>query len=202
MDVAVPFDAVDPKTRLDDVLDAEERSAFASVLLSDVLEAVRRAGWEPTVHATGPVDVDAELVVDDRGLDALCDGLFADPPVAIVMADLGLATADAIERLLSTDGDVVVAPGLGGGTNALVVRDDAFSTDFHGVSIRDHRTIAEDRGLAWNVVDSMRLGVDVDERADLVEVLLHGEGEAPAWLREHGFRLDVRDGRATVTRAD
>ena len=34
------------------------------------------------------------------------------------------------------------------------------------------------------VVDSMRLSTDVDEPADLVEVLLHGEGQAVTWLRE------------------
>lgn len=200
MEFAVPFDAVDPKTRLDDTLDETERSAFAKVVLSDVLDAVRSAGYDPTVYATGPVDVDADVVVDDRGLDALCNDLFSDPPVAVVMADLGLATPAAIERLFVAEGDVVVAPGLGGGTNALVVRDDAFETDFHGVSIRDHREIAREQGLAWNAVDSMRLGVDVDERVDLVEVLLHGEGGAPGWLREHGFRVVVRDGRAAVVR--
>jgi len=200
MDVAVPFDAVDPKTRLDDVLDDAERSAFARVLLSDVLTAVHAAGYEPPVYATGAVDVGAELVVDERGLDALCDDLFSEPPIAVVMADLGLATPEAIERLLTADGDVVVSPGLGGGTNALVVRDDAFTTDFHGVSVRDHREIARDRGLEWTAVDSLRLGVDVDEQADLVEVLLHGEGEAPSWLREHEFEVAVRDGRATVVR--
>lgn len=202
MDVAVPYDAVDPKTRLNDVLSEAERSAFADVLLSDVVDVIRTAGYEPTVYATASVDVDADVVVDDRGLDPLCDDLFAEPPVAVVMADLGLATPAAVEELFEASGDVVVAPGLGGGTNALVVRDDSFATDFHGVSIRDHSEIAQERDLAWTAVDSLRLGVDVDERADLVEVLLHGEGEAPRWLREHGFSVSVRDGRAAVVREE
>lgn len=200
MEVAVPFDAVAPKTRLDDVLEADERSAFARVLLDDVIAAVRAAGHDPTVHATGAVEIDARTVVDERGLDPLCADLFADPPVAVVMADLGLATPDALSQLFATSGDVVVAPGLGGGTNALVVRDDSFSTDFHGVSYRDHRRIAEDAGLDWTTVDSLRLGVDVDERRDLVELLLHGAGQAPTWLRNHGFAVAVQDGRATVVR--
>lgn len=200
MEVAVPFDAADPKTRLADVLDATERTAFARVLLADVLRTVRATGREPTVYATAPVDVDAPVVVSDRGLDELCDDLLLDPPVAVVMADLGLATADAVETLFGTDGDVVVAPGLGGGTNALLVREEGFATDFHGVSYRDHRQIAEEAGLDWTAVDSLGLGVDVDERADLVEVLLHGDGQAPEWLREQGFELAVRDGRANVVR--
>ncbi|AGM99974.1 hypothetical protein L593_00100 [Salinarchaeum sp. Harcht-Bsk1] len=202
MDVAVPFDALAPKTRLGDLFDEAERSAFARTLLDDVVDAVRATGHEPTVYATAPVDVDAAVVVDERGLDPLCADLFGEPPIAVVMADLGLASGEALERLFSADGDVVAAPGLGGGTNALVVRDDAFRTDFHGVSIRDHREIAADEGLAWTAVDSLRLGVDVDERDDLVEVLLHGDGQAAEWLREHGVRVAVRDGRATVVREE
>ncbi|WP_248515710.1 2-phospho-L-lactate guanylyltransferase [Salinarchaeum laminariae] len=200
MDVAVPFDAVDPKSRLSGVFDADERTSFARVLLVDVLDAVRATGHEPTVYATGPAEVDAEVVVDERGLDSLCNSLLDDPPVAVVMADLGLATPAALERLFDAEGEVVAVPGLGGGTNALVVRDDTFSTDYHGVSVRDHRQIASDAALEWTEIDSLRLGVDVDERADLVEVLLHGDGEAPDWLRAHGFAVAVRDGRATVVR--
>mgnify|MGYP000088425988 CR=1 FL=1 len=202
MDVAVPFDAVDPKTRLGDLLDDGEREAFARMLLADVVEAVKATGNEPTVYATADVEVDAPLVVDERGLDALCAELFADPPIAVVMADLGLATPDALDRLFSASGDVIAAPGLGGGTNALVVRDAAFRTDFHGVSIRDHRAIARDADLEWIAIDSLHLGVDVDERRDLVEVLLHADGRAPDWLRDHGFAVAVRDGRATVVRQD
>jgi 2-phospho-L-lactate guanylyltransferase len=198
--VAVPFDAVDPKTRLDELFDDAERTAFARVLLGDVVDVVRATGREPTVYATAALDVDAPVVVDERALDPVCTELAADPPVAIVMADLGLATPEALDRLFAAGGDVIAAPGLGGGTNALVVRDAAFSTDFHGVSIRDHREIAGEAGLDWTPVDSMRLGVDVDERSDLVEVLLHGEGAAPDWLRDHGVTVAVRDGRATVVR--
>jgi 2-phospho-L-lactate guanylyltransferase len=46
----------------------------------------------------------------------------------------------------------------------------------------------------------MRLASDVDEPADLVEVLLHGEGEAAAWLREAGFELDAGEGRVGIDR--
>jgi 2-phospho-L-lactate guanylyltransferase len=46
----------------------------------------------------------------------------------------------------------------------------------------------------------MRLSTDVDEPTDLVEVLLHGEGEAAAWLRAAGFELDAGEGRVGVDR--
>lgn len=217
MRVVVPFDAVEPKTRLSPLLDAEERAAFARVLLEDVLDALHGAGVEPTVYATAPVDVDAPVVVDERGLDPLVNGLLsssnttdrggsvpdASPPtepLAVVMADLGLAAPPALERLFATDGDVVLAPGRGGGTNALVIRDPAFSVDFHGVSLQDHRANAREIDAELAEVDSARLSTDVDEPADVAEVLLHGVGRAPAWLRERGFEVSVTDGRADVVR--
>lgn len=200
MDVAVPFDAIDPKTRLAGPVDDEERRELATVLLRDVLDVIEATGRSPTVYATAEVDVDADVVVDERGLDALVGELVADPPVAVVMADLGLLTPAVLDRFFETDGEVVAAPGLGGGTNALVVRDDGFEPDFHGTSFADHADRANAAGLEWAAVDSMRLAVDVDEPADLVEVLLHGQGETPAWLRDRGISITVDDGRATLQR--
>ena len=203
MRVVVPFDARDPKTRLNGVLDGGERSAFARAMLRDVLDAVRRGGGEPTVLATAEIDVDAPVAVDERSLTAAINDRLgdADEPLAIVMADLALATPDAVERLLDAEGSVALVPGRGGGTNALVVRDSAFHVDFHGASFRDHRRIAAEAGIDPTVVDSYRLSTDVDEPADLVEILLHGEGRAAAWLDERGFELVVEEGRVDVTRA-
>jgi 2-phospho-L-lactate guanylyltransferase len=103
--------------------------------------------------------------------------------------------------LTGTAGDVVATPGRGGGTNALVVRDPAFRVDYHGASIRDHRRIADEAGLDYREVDSMRLSTDVDEPADLAEVLLHGRGDSADWLRAAGVSLSVDDGRVGVRRS-
>jgi 2-phospho-L-lactate guanylyltransferase len=202
MRVVVPFDARDPKTRLADVLDAAERQRFARVMLDDVLESIRAAGRDPEVLSTAPVDVDAPVTVDDRELTPAINDVLAttDGPVAVVMADLALSTGDAVERLFEADADVVLAPGRGGGTDALVVRHPEFRVDFHGVSYRDHRRIAAEAGADVAVVDSHRLSTDVDERSDLVELLLHGEGDAAEWLRDAGFELVVDGGRATARR--
>jgi 2-phospho-L-lactate guanylyltransferase len=116
------------------------------------------------------------------------------------MADLSLATPDALERLFEPDADVVIAPGRGGGTNALVVRHPDFRVDYHGASVRDHREIVRDAELSLAEVDSFRLATDVDEPADLVEVLLHGTGGAAAWLREAGFSVVTADGRVDIER--
>jgi 2-phospho-L-lactate guanylyltransferase len=105
-----------------------------------------------------------------------------------------------VKRLYTAEGDVAVAPGRGGGTNALVVRHGNFRVDYHGVSYRDHRERAREVGASVSVVDSHRLATDVDERADLAEVLIHGDGPARDWLVDAGFELDAGGGRVTVRR--
>jgi len=213
MDIVVPFDAREPKTRLAPALDADERAAFARTMLRDVLDALDALDVEstpgatdirPTVLANAPVDVDAPVTVDERSLTDAVNAVLAErvgEPVAVVMADLVLATPRALGRLFAPDADVVVAPGRGGGTNALVVDHPDFRVDYHGASYRDHREIAADAGARVAVVDSFRLATDVDEPADLAEVLLHAPGSASgAWLREAGFDLVVREGRVGVGR--
>lgn len=202
MRIFVPFDARDPNTRLAPLFSPEERRQIAESLLTDVLEAIRGAGHEPELIATGPVERDCPVHVDERSLTEAVNARLerSDRPVGIVMADLGLATAASIDRLADQPGDVVLAPGLGGGTNAIVSRDPAFRVDYHGGSYRKHRRGAEQKGLSVGTVDSFRLAVDIDEPADLAELLLHGDGESTAWLREHDVSLEIVDGRCTVRR--
>jgi 2-phospho-L-lactate guanylyltransferase len=203
MRVVVPFDGRHPKTRLSGVLEEHERREFALAMLHDVLSAIRSAGPDPELLATGPVDVGIPTTVDERPLGEAVDALLAEgTPVAVVMADLPLATPGAIERLLATEGEVVLAPGRGGGTNAIVTRHPDFRVDYHGVSVRDHREIARSIGVDPRTVDSFRLSTDIDGRADLPEVLLHGEGQAESWLRDRGFRVDATEGRVEAVRTD
>ena len=201
MRVVVPFAPSDPKTRLGSLFDAEEREAFARRMLDDVCLAIRTAGYEPELISTEPMEVaDATVLVDDRPLSDAVNAVLK-PPMAIVMADLALATADALERLFETPGDVVIAPGRGGGTNALVVRHDDFAVDYHGCSFRDHVRMAEEVGASVVEFDSHRLASDVDEPADLAEVLIHGKGRSAEWLVEHGVELAITGGRVGVERA-
>jgi len=205
MHVVVPFGATEPKTRLAPVLTDDERREFARVMLADVLDALEAIGVEPTVLSTEPValDRDVAVTVDTRSLDPAIDELLATTAdtVAVVMSDLALATPAALDRLFDTGGDVVLAPGRGGGTNAFVARHPEFRVDYHGASIRDHRGIAAEIGADVTEIDSYRLGTDVDAPADLPEVLLHGEGRASDWLADAGFELAVEDGRVTIERS-
>ncbi|WP_200530738.1 2-phospho-L-lactate guanylyltransferase [Halorubrum sp. LN27] len=228
MEVLVPFSTDRPKSRLSAVLAPDERAAFALAALRDVLDAIDEAGGEPRVLATGAVDADlpCPVTVDDRplteavngALDARLKGGGADGDaaerVAVVMADLALATPDALRELFAAgrEADVALAPGRGGGTNAFVASHPEFRVDYHGASYLDHRRIAAEIGAGVAVVDSHRLATDIDEPADLAELLIHaeanaadggsdgGEKRASRWLRDAGFALDTTDGRVGVER--
>lgn len=198
-------------------------------MLADVLDTVRGAGGDPIVLATIdlPEPVAAEIqtptIVDDRPLSAAVDahlevggtdedvdpGARGSEPAqtavdgtAVVMSDLALATPHALRGTFDAPdgGEVAAAPGLGGGTNVLVVRHPDFSPDYHGTSFRDHRAGAETVGATFHTVDSFRLAVDVDGPDDLPEVLLHGRGRSADWLADAGFEVVVTDGRARVER--
>jgi len=199
MEVVVPFSTDGPKSRLSPVLSAAERSELARAMLDDVLAAVAATGNDPRVLATGALDADlgCPVDIDDRPLtdavnavlDARLDeGTAPDddrtasippdgdraaspPPVAVVMADLALATPNALDRLFAAGkrADVALAPGRGGGTNAFVAAHPAFRVDYHGTSYLDHRRIAVAADASVAAVDSHRLATDIDEPADLAE---------------------------------
>lgn len=202
MEVVVPYDGLDPKTRLEPVLEDRERHELGRACLEGVLAAVEGAGGDPHVLATADVPVDAPVTVDDRPLSPAVNAILADrsDPVGLVVADLPLASVESLERLFSATGQVVLVPGRGGGTNALVVKEPDFRVDFHGSSFLDHRRAATALGVEPTVVDSHRLSTDIDEPADLVEVLVHGRGPARDFLEECGFGLSDRGGRVSLHR--
>ena len=203
MHVVVPFSTDRPKTRLADVLTPAERRDFSAAMLSDVLDALDSVprDLDVTVLATGPAEtVDARVEVDDRALTPAVNARLDSTPTAVVMADLALATPDALADLLDSTADLAVAAGLGGGTNAFLSRDSAFRVDYHGASYRDHLEIARQEGLSVREVDSRLLAVDIDEPEDLAEILLHGDGAARDWLVDAGVELDVGGGRVEAVR--
>ncbi|AFZ72353.1 2-phospho-L-lactate guanylyltransferase [Natronobacterium gregoryi] len=223
MQVVVPFAAESPKTRLESVLSFSEREALARAMLGDVLEAILETGHEPTVVSTARLSPESEsdpvtghadigtlvdrgvtIEVDDRPLtDAVNTRLTAaNGPVAVVMADLALATPDALTKLFATTADVAIAPGLGGGTNALLASHPEFRVDYHGASYLDHCRIAGEIDASLETVDSFRLATDVDEPTDLVELLVHGSERqrALSTLLAFGFDLETTAGRTDLRR--
>jgi 2-phospho-L-lactate guanylyltransferase len=202
--VLIPYKPVNPKTRLSSLLDQSEREEFARAMLDDVTFAVKDANCTPVIVATELYDSeDVQITVEDADLNKTLNAILptAVSPLLIIMADLPLADAPAIRRVLATDKDVAFVPGRGGGTNVIYLRDaPKFHVDYYGASFRKHVKIAEEAGLSWEMIDSFRLHTDIDEKEDLVELLIHGTGKSRTYLDGLGFRITEKEGRVGVER--
>jgi 2-phospho-L-lactate guanylyltransferase len=200
----IPFKLVNPKTRLSCVLSQVEREAFARAMLEDVIFAIKDANCSPVIVGTELFDSeDIQITVSDADLNQTLNALLpqANGATLIIMADLPLANADAIRRVIATKNDIAVVPGRGGGTNVIFIREpQRFHVDYYGMSFLKHVKIAHEAGLSCEVIDSFRLHTDIDEKEDLVEVLIHGTGKSRAFLEELGFILSVEKGRVNVER--
>lgn len=200
----IPFKPVNPKSRLSSVMSLEEREEFAEVMLGDVISAVRKTGCTVTLLCTSKYTCsDALVAVRKEGLNEAIN--WALPqfhcPALIIMSDLPMVTPGSLQRVLSTRADVAIVPGLGGGTNVIFIKHpEKFRVEYYGFSFKRHLEIAHELGLTVEIVDSMRMATDVDEPTDLVELMIHGRGNAREWLYEHGFTLSVENGRVSVSK--
>ncbi len=207
----IPFKPRNPKTRLSCVLTLEERESFARGMLSDVVQATLAAGCDPCILSTeaygfeGQAFRGAKVVVNSAGLNEALNPLLAATrgPLLIVMADLPLATPQAIRLLTCTPSAMAIAPGRGGGTNAIYLAEASrYHVDYYGASFLKHLAIAGESGLSCEVLDSFRLHTDVDEKEDLVELLVHGTGESRRFLEDLGFFLSIERGRVGILRKE
>ncbi len=200
----IPFRPRNPKTRLSALLSLEEREQFAKAMLEDVKAAVKDAMCNPVLVCTELFDSeDIQVTVADTDLNGTLNDILPQSigPTLIIMADLPLADTAAVRRMVSTEKDIAIAPGRGGGTNAIFMKDPhRFHVDYYGTSFLKHLKIAEEAGLSVDVVDSFRLHTDIDEPWDLAELLIHGTGKSRAYLEELGFVLSAEKGRVGVER--
>lgn len=200
----IPFRPANPKTRLSAILTQEERESFADAMLSDVVSAVRETGALVTLLSTAPYECSgADTCVRNEGLNEALNWYLRKQslPVLIIMSDLPLVTKDTILRVVSSEKDLAVVPGLGGGTNMLFIRHpEKYSVQYYGFSFMKHVEEAKRLGMSVEIIDSMRMSLDVDEPGDLTELLIHGKGLAKQWLEEHGFALSAESGRVSVKR--
>ncbi|MDD1725150.1 MAG: 2-phospho-L-lactate guanylyltransferase [Methanospirillum sp.] len=202
--VVIPFKPKNPKTRLSGVLTETEREEFALMMLRDVIDAIRSAGCLPLILATGRLEMgDIPVQVLEEGLNetinAFCEE--NDAPLAIVMADLALADRSSLLSLLTSGGDLAIAPGRGGGTNAIYARSARlFRAQYYGMSFEKHLRYGTESGLMVKIIDSFRLYCDIDEQDDLIEVLLHNHGHSRRWLLDKGFEIEMRKSRIGVKR--
>lgn len=200
----IPFRPRNPKTRLSCVLSEKERENLADLMIRDVVAAVSKAGCRPMILSTHPyslpgIDVEVREAGLNEGLNRFLEEW--DDPLLIIMADLPLVDSDAVKRLISTRKKMAIVPGRGGGTNAIYLsKASSFRVDYYGASFLKHTKIARERGLSCQVVDSFRILTDVDEKEDLVELLIHGTGFSVRYLEELGFSLSIEKGRVGVKR--
>lgn len=205
MKAIVPFKVVNAKSRLSTLLTPEERTELARLMLRDITATLAAADVEVELLTTQPFEWDgATVVISEKELNpALNDYLSAcDTPVLIVMADVPLITENNVREMLESPADVVICPGRGGGTNVqLVRRPDRYHVDYYGASFVDHTRIADEAGLTLEVYDSFNVSSDIDEASDLVELYIHGKGEAARYLRSI-TALDVSKGRVKVVKEE
>lgn len=203
MKAIVPYKVANAKSRLSALLTPEERTELARLMLQDITGALAAAGLKVSLLTTGPFEWgDAEVIVSEKELnEALNEFLAAqEEPVLIIMADVPLTTEKNIRDMLAANADLVISPGRGGGTNAqLVRRPDKYHVDYYGASYLDHVRIAEENGLSVAMFDSFNMSTDIDETYDLVELYIHGKGEAAQYLRSFTV-LDASKGRVRVVR--
>ena len=151
------------------------------------------------------VGYDVEIVESELDLNDALNALIADEArkdgqsdILIVMADLALLTQNDVVGILGCQGDVVLCPGRGGGTNMILIRAPEFRTCYHGPSFPKHLDFASQAGLEVSVFESFRAGSDIDCPEDLAEVLLHGRGEARVVLEKMGFSISEKGERRSI----
>lgn len=193
--IVVPIRSLnDGKTRLSPVLDPGERAALTREMLEQVVRAalgtVSRAAVvvispDPDALAeVGRIDPSIRLIFQDSecpGLNPALEQAAAavrregGSTVLILPADLPLISSADIDNLLRRDAPVVIAPDRHGmGTNALMVRLDAFAEpfvfQFGEGSYRKHQDEAARLGVDAMTALSMGTSFDLDTPDDFQEL--------------------------------
>jgi 2-phospho-L-lactate guanylyltransferase len=208
--ILIPFRLCGAKSRLASILSPQERELLALSMLKDVLAAVSGLG-RVTILARPGVDVShfdmpLQVVMSDLDLNQALNAFLQDvaggrwqEDLLIVMSDLALLTREDLTGMMATEGDVVLAPGRGGGTNMILLRHPQFRTCYEGLSFPKHLDQARRLGLKAGIFYSYLAGCDIDEPQDLAEVLLHGKGEAARALQGLGLAIS-EEGRGVPVR--
>ena len=212
----IPFKKENAKSRLSEVLSKTQRQELALCMLFDVISALEKSGkfdeidilnssFSSIMNTEFPLNIN--ILLNEKSLnDALNEYLWKsakhwDGTVLIIMADMPLVTEKQIIELTNMTADVVIAPGSGGGTNALLIRNPGkFHVDYYGTSFLDHLRITREAGLSVDVYDSFLVSTDMDEPDDLVELLIHGQGRAVDYLKSAGIFLDTKTGKLELNK--
>jgi len=217
----IPFKKERAKSRLGGVLSEKEREEFAVRMLGDVLVALSESEIEEAeiismcseeqikedlnrrLGLKSNLNLKLTVREDGRGLNEVLNEEIKDEkePVLIIMADVPLATSESIDKIISREEDVVIAPGREGGTNALFLRKPyKFAVSYYGISCLKHIEMAKRRDLSYAIHDSFFISTDIDEVDDLIELLIHGGGRGRS--RSRSFSAEYLRGIGVSIHAD
>jgi len=180
------------KSRLDALLNPQEKAALSRAMLMDVLDVLRRTrGLDKVVVVTR--DATAQGIAEDRGIpviseppDVMGEGPAVDyaaelifreggQAVLVIPADLPSATASDLEAVLATLEDspfVAMVPAKDGGTNALLKAPPFVIPSRFGLnSLQLHIEEAKRRGVPYKVLRLPSLALDIDVPADLAVLM-------------------------------
>jgi len=199
------------KQRLLPLLSATERLALAEAMLQDVL-----AGLDTCRHrehaALVSGDARAHRLARHYGFAIIDDPDDPGETGAIEMAtraaiergaeftlvlpaDIPLITADEVDQIFAAAplaGTVLAPSASGRGTNAVLQRPpDLFPLRFGNDSFVPHLAAARATGRPVQVLELSGIGMDIDEPADLAD-LLAAAGETRAQRLLHGWRISER----------
>jgi len=209
MRAVIPFKKSNAKSRLGTLLYEKEREDFAMAMLADVAGMLVDSDCFDVIDilSTSPIYLEnTNIVLTEMGLNEALNEYLGkmsshnlNEPVLIIMADIPLVSKKNIKDIVSSQADIVIAPGRMGGTNAVFIRNPlSFHVDYYGASFLKHLEIA--KGLCIEVFDSFNLSTDIDEVSDLAEVLIHGKGHSKSYLEKIGISILANGGRVGVKR--
>jgi 2-phospho-L-lactate/phosphoenolpyruvate guanylyltransferase len=192
------------KGRLSPICSPLERAALTLAMLEDVLRAsLPIAGWDTwvvspdeavleiaarrgarAVPEEAPSLLGAVRQVDREATQRAADAL------AVVLADVALATSAALSEALHTLGPIVMAPADDDlGTNVLIRRPPrAIRPRFGPDSFSRHRHEAENKGLPIAVVRSPELAFDLDTPDEVITLI---RSQAAGKAREVCLELEL-----------
>jgi 2-phospho-L-lactate guanylyltransferase len=211
------------KQRLAGVLTPEERFTLAHAMLADTMRAVRGVlqaerifvvtNYEPAMRAAREngwqilpeeQQVSESFSVDSASRQCQQCGITA---VLRLPLDLPLVTSSDIDELLAVDcaaPAVVIVPSRDGtGTNAILRTPPAlFPSHFGHGSFAKHCDEALRAGAQVHQRRNVRLEMDVDDEADLHELLQHDLSgtQTETWLHDSGVLKKLRLGSMTGAR--
>ncbi len=189
MEVIIPFKAENPKSRLADMMSIDERINFSKEMLLDVIDAVGDAVL--LVPKADDFIKSFRFIEDRRELNIAINSLLKRGDIAVIMSDIPLLSKKIFNNFLKIEGDIILSPGRRGGTNMLFSRVKNFRVSYHYGSFIKHLKIAEQMKIKASIFDSFYASIDIDEKDDLLELMIHGKGKRSyEYLEKLGFYVD------------